>query len=158
DFVLEGRPSRDQSARELSYRAEAEHRLLDDVTLEARVTRSDLRLGRFVEERFAEIPFDTLRTASGEFRVRVGRRHSAEIGVRVFTRSDHNPAARVSHRRRDTDGTLVVDGDGNALILTTTRPGLVLLRQVGPVDAVCSLLNGRSLLRLDGCGTCWKQC
>ena len=150
DFDLEGRPARDQSARELSYRVEIEHRLLGDMTLEMNATHSDLRLGRFIEERFAEVPFDTLRTASGEFRIRVGSRHTAEFGVRLFTRSDHNPATRVSHRRRDANGSILVDADGNALSFTTTRPGLELVRQIGPVAAVSWRLNGLSLLRLDG--------
>lgn len=150
DFVLEGRQSRDQSARELSYQAEAEHRMLDDVTLEARFTRSNLRLGRFIQERFAEIPFDTLRTASGEVRIRVGRRHTAEVGVRVFTRNDYNGATRVSHRRRGEDGNVLVDADNNPLLFTTTRPGLEVIRQIGPVAAVSWQLNGTSILRLDG--------
>ena len=132
DFQLEGRAPRDQSAREFRINGELEHSLADGIRLMARGARSDLRLGRFLEDTFSEIPLDTLRATTGEIRLRVGRRHTAEIGIRIFVRSDFNLGARVSHRRRDENGNLLTDPEGVPLLFTTTRPGRDIIRQVGP--------------------------
>ncbi len=156
-FPLEGRPPRDQSARELRYDVEASHVVADGIRVLANGTRSDLRLGRFIESTFSEIPFDTLRATSGQLRVQVGKRHTAEIGVRVFVRSDFNLGTRVTHRRRLPDGTLITDGTGKPVLFTTTRPGRDIVRQLGPVAALSWNLRGASVLRIDGWLTFQKQ-
>ena len=149
-FKLEGRPSRDQSARELRYDLDLEHQFAEDLVVRANGTRSDLRLGRFLEASFSEIPFDTLRATSGQIRLQVGQRHTAEIGVRVFIRSDFNLATRVSHNRRDAAGNLLTDANGQALVFATSRPGRDIVRQLGPVAAIAWNLRGASILRIDG--------
>jgi len=157
DFKLQGRPVRDQAARELRYDLQFEHRSTNNVTLRVEGSRSDLRLGQFLEDSFAEIPFDTLRTTSGQVRVRVGRRYTTEIGIRFFVRTDYSVRTRVSHRRRDESGNILVDEEGDPLSFTTMRPGLEIVRQVGPVAAVSVRLNNRSALLFDGWLNVQKQ-
>ncbi len=150
DFVLPGRRPTDQSAREMRYNLDVTHDFGADVQVRAAGSLSELRLGRFLSDRFAEIPFDTLRTYSGWLRLRTGRRVSAEIGFRFFIRSDFDRATTVRYARVDAEGNPIRDEAGNALTATITRPGRERIEQVGPTFAIEWPMRRRSALRLDG--------
>ena len=143
DFLLPGRRPTDQSARELSYTIDAEHELGRGVRILVSGKVSDLRLGRFLNDTFAEIPFDTLRTTSTWVRLKVGERVQAEVGVRTFIRSDFDRSTTVRYE---------ID-DGSGLQSSVTRPGRRQITQIGPTTAVIWPLSGGSFLRLDGWAT-----
>ncbi len=149
DFTLAGRRPTDQAARELRYDLNAEHDLGDGLRVLAEARLSDLRLGRFLDQEFAEIPIDTLRTYGGWFRVQSGTRIVAEIGLRVFIRTDFDRSATVRYPRLNADGEQDIDASGNVLTTTISRPGRQRIAQMGPT---CSLTwpmrNG--VLRFDG--------
>ncbi|NNE48426.1 MAG: hypothetical protein HKN37_17375 [Rhodothermales bacterium] len=140
DFVLAGRQARDQSARELRYESEIEHGLGDRLRLVARGTYSDLRLGRFLDEAFAEIPFDTLRTTSGWIRIHSDGRVKASAGIRMFVRSDYNRTTTV---RYSSSG----ESDRQSSI---TRPGRQKISQIGPTATISWPLGRRSSLTFEG--------
>ncbi len=150
DFVLPGRRPSDQSAREMRYNLDAEHDFGSGVQVWATGSLSELRLGRFLSDRFAEIPFDTLRTYSGWVRLRTGHRLTAEIGLRFFIRSDFDRATTVRYARVDADGNPIRDEAGNPLTATITRPGRERIEQTGPTFALEWPMRRRSTLRLDG--------
>lgn len=143
DFTLPGRASRDQSARELRYGAEIEHTLRHGLRLLAEGAYSDLRLGRLLWDRFAEIPFDTLRTYSGHVQIQARplRRLTAETGVRFFIRSDYERSLTV----RYTSG-----ADAALPARTATRPGRKWIVQLGPTCGLRWLLSNGAVLALDG--------
>lgn len=143
DFLLPGRRPTDQSARELSYKLDAEHDFGDGVGIRVTGRWSDLRLGRFLDETFAEIPFDTLRTTSAWVRLNVGRKIRAEIGIRMFFRSDFDRAITIRYDR----------DDGSAQASTISRPGRRKIAQLGPTTSLVWPLNGGAYLRFDGWAT-----
>ena len=150
DFVLEGRRPTDQSAREMQYDVEYRQDLGSSFRLIAAGGFSDLRLGRFFRDRFAEIPFDTLQTYSGWLRLRSEGRLTAEVGVRTFIRTDFERATTVRYRRIDDAGQFLRDEDGNILRTSVTRPGRRWIIQFGPTFAIAWPMQKASALRIDG--------
>lgn len=150
DFVLPGRRPSDQSAREMQYDTEIRQSLGGRMQLVANGTFSDLRLGRFIDSRFAEIPFDTLRTYSGWVRLQTGQRVTAEVGMRLFIRSDYSRAVTVRYARVDEAGIILRDETGATLLTSITRPGREIIEQVGPTCAIAWPMRRNSTLRLDG--------
>ncbi len=142
DFVLPGRAPRDQSARELRYEVEADQALAASLRTTARLTYSDLRLGRFVEEVFAEIPFDTLQTVSGWLQIHSDGALKTSVGVRLFIRSDYNRSTTVRY--------VVGGGDGAPITSSITRPGRETIAQIGPTATISWPLRGRTELVFDG--------
>lgn len=149
DFTLAGRRPTDQAARELRYDLNVEHQFYEGLRARAEVRLSDLRLGRFLDEEFAEIPIDTLRTYGGWFRVQSGTRVAAEIGLRVFIRTDFDRSASVRYPRTDDDGTTLVDEGGNVLTTTISRPGRQRIAQIGPTCSLTWPMRG-GVLRFEG--------
>ncbi|MEZ4700694.1 MAG: hypothetical protein R2834_10225 [Rhodothermales bacterium] len=150
DFVLEGRRATDQSARELRYDGSFEQDLGRHLRLLADGTLSDLRLGRFLQDRFAEIPFDTLRTYGGRLRIQTGRRLVAQLGFRFFVRTDYDRATTVRYRRLDEAGRILRDEQGAVLRTTVTRPGRRWIEQVGPTTAIDWRMTSGGSLRFEG--------
>ncbi len=150
DFVLEGRRPTDQAAREMKYEAEYRQKLGGGFELQATGGYSDLRLGRFLENQFAEIPFDTLQTYSGWIRLRSEGRLTSEIGIRAFVRTDFERANTVRYRQIDENGNFVVDELGVVQRTTVTRPGRRWIEQVGPTFAIIWPMKKSSAVRLDG--------
>ncbi len=150
DFVLEGRRPTDQAAREMKYEAEYRQQLGGGFELHATGGFSDLRLGRFLENQFAEIPFDTLQTYSGWVRLRAEGRLTSEVGIRLFVRTDFERANTVRYRRIDENGNFVVDKEGIVQRTTISRPGRRWIEQVGPTFAIIWPMKKASALRLDG--------
>ncbi len=140
DFVLPGRKSSDQSAREMRLESEMEHRIFADTDLGLNASFSDLRLGRLQWESFTEIPFDTLRTYSAWLRVQTGRRLRGEIGWRTFLRSDYDRAITVKYQLPNSEN---VPTQGSI-----TRSGKRWVIQTGPSSAV-NWIRGKTTLRLD---------
>lgn len=149
DFVLPGRRPTDQAARELRFDLSLDHDLGHDLRVMGEARTSDLRLGRFLDKVFAEIPIDTLRTYGGWLRLQAGSRVMAEVGLRLFIRTDFDRAASVRYPRTDADGNPVVDERGTTLYSTISRPGRERIAQVGPTCAVTWPLRGGEL-RFDG--------
>ncbi len=150
DRVLEGRATLDQSARELRHTLYAEHALAAPLRLNLRATRSDLRLGRLTRDRFAEIPYDTLRTYTLDASVQIARRITAEVGVRLFARRDSDRNLTVRYPRLDADGVPIVAQDGTPVMASISRPGRTWREQIGPTVRVVWPLGGASALQLDG--------
>lgn len=150
DFILEGRRPTDQSARELRYEAEVNQDLGNQISVNVTGGLSDLRLGRFLQDDFAEIPFDTLQTYSGWFRLRSESKVTAEVGVRFFIRTDFERANTVRYRRIDENGNFVLDDEGRVLKSTITRPGRRWIEQIGPTFAITLPMPKASAIRLDG--------
>ena len=150
DFVLEGRRPTDQSARELQYDGEFRQDLGNDFVLSATGGLSDLRLGRFLSDSFAEIPFDTLQTYNGWVRLQSGKTIRTEIGMRVFVRTDFERATSVQYRRIDEAGALVFDASGNVVRSTITRPGRRWIEQIGPTIAISWIMSKGSQFRVNG--------
>ncbi len=140
DFLLPGRRSSDQSAREMRLEAEMEHRLFADTDLKWSATLSDLRLGRLNWEDFTEIPFDTLRTYSNWLRIQSGNRLRGELGWRMFLRSDYDQATTVQYQISND-----VSGSTRGSI---TRAGKRWVIQSGPSGALY-WTRGQTSLRLD---------
>lgn len=150
DFVLPGRRSNDQSARELRYDLDVEQDLIGDMRLMVDGSLSHLFLGRLLWNQFAEIPFDTLQTYSGWIRLQTGSRIKADIGVRFFIRSDFERATSVRYPLVDSEGMVVRDDEGNVRMGSIVRPGRVWIEQMGPTCSVFWPMNGNSAIRLDG--------
>ncbi len=152
DFVLAGRRASDQSARELRYQAEAEHRFSGGMAVFANGSLSDLQLGRLSWGEFSEIPFDTLRTYSGwvRFQVQAPRGITADVGVRAFIRSDFERAATVRYEQVGEDGAVIRNADGDPLTASITRPGRTVIEQIGPTSSVTWPMRDRSTLRIVG--------
>lgn len=150
DFVLPGRRPNDQAAREMRFDAALEQEIGPGHWLRADGSLSDLRLGRFFDDTFSEIPFDTLRTYHGWIRLQTGQRLLAEIGVRIFLRTDFDRAATVRYARLDADGTPLRDENGEVQFTTITRPGRERIAQVGPTCALTWPMRDGSALRITG--------
>ena len=152
DFVLPGRRAIDQSARELRYELDAEHRFRSGPALYADGSFSDLRLGTLAWDRFAEVPFDTLRTYSARVRlqVRTQKGVTASVGVRLFIRTDFERAATVRYAIRNEDGTRPLTAAGTPVTASITRPGRTIIEQVGPICSISWPMPNRSSLRLNG--------
>ncbi len=142
DFVLAGRRPTDQAAREMRYELEAEHALPGSTRLLLTSSLSDLQLGRFLDDVFAEIPFDTLRTVSAWGRIQTGDRLQAEIGMRVFIRTDFDRSASVRY---------VVPEDGEEALIS--RMGRQRIDQTGPTMAIVWPMRRNAYLRVDGWAT-----
>jgi hypothetical protein len=142
DFVLQGRRPTDQAAREMRYELDAEHQVRTGLRLMVTGSVSDLQLGRFLDEVFAEIPFDTLRTASFWARVQTGRKVQAEVGVRAFIRTDFDRAATVRYTVPETGQEA-----------TISRMGRQRIDQIGPTMAILWPMRRNAYLRLDGWAT-----
>jgi len=140
DFVLPGRRSSDQSARELRIESEIEHRIFMGTDLRFTANVSDLRLGRLSWESFTEIPFDTLRTYSAWLRVQTGRRLRGELGWRIFLRSDYDRTITVQYQL-PSDEAEITPG-------SITRQGKRWVIQSGPSGAVY-WTRGQTTLRLE---------
>ena len=136
DFVLEGRRPKDQSAREMRMEAELDQTLWQDALLRVSGSYADLRLGRLLWDSFAEIPFDTLRTYNAWVHVEMGGRLRADIGWRIYLRSDYDRAVTVRYPRVGPDGQVVYDDEGRALTAAISRPGRRWIRQMGPTAAL----------------------
>lgn len=152
DFVPPGRRAADQSARELRYEVEAEHRFVGGMAVFADGSVSDLRLGRLLWNEFAEIPFDTLRTYSGwlRFQVQASPGITADVGLRVFIRSDFERTATVRYEQVDAAGNVLLDEQGDPLTASITRPGRTVIEQLGPTCSISWPMLGRSTLRIEG--------
>lgn len=152
DFVLPGRRASDQSAREMRYDADVEHRFAPGLTGFFTGSYSDLHLGRLMWDSFAEIPFDTLRTYSGWLRlqVRTETQITAEVGFRFFVRRDFDRSTTIRYNRRGENGEVLTGSDGSPLQSSITRPGRSWIEQVGPTCSITWPLRGLSTLRLDG--------
>ncbi|MBT8401070.1 MAG: hypothetical protein KJO98_11385, partial [Rhodothermia bacterium] len=150
DFVLPGRAPRDQSARELRYEADVEQDLPSTLRLTARATISDLRLGRFLDAAFAEIPFDTLVTTSTWLQLHSTGRLQASVGVRTFIRSDYNQSTAVRYTPRANDGSPLLDSNGSPIVSTITRPGRERISQIGPTASLTWPLRRRTELIFEG--------
>ncbi|NNE35226.1 MAG: hypothetical protein HKN13_08325, partial [Rhodothermales bacterium] len=150
DFVLGGRRPRDQSARELQFELDGTHDFGDGVVARFSGEQSELRLGRFFEDSFSEIPFDTLQTTAGWVRIRVGGSAQAEIGLRVFQRRDFNQSTRVRYRRLDADGNPVIDSNGDPIIATIVKPGREKISQLGPTCSITWPVPRGASIRVEG--------
>ncbi len=128
DFVLPGRRSSDQSARELRLESEINQRILSNTDLKITASYSDLRLGQLIWNTFTEIPFDTLRTLSTWVRVQSGRQLRGEIGWRIFLRSDFDRAISIVYQ-------LPTDTPTSTLG-RITRSGKRWVIQTGPSGAI----------------------
>ncbi|WP_397546842.1 hypothetical protein ABUL39_13690 [Rhodothermus marinus] len=121
DFVLPGRQRQDQSARELGYRLQLEQALSPRLRARFDGSYSELRLGRLLWDRFAEIPFDTLRTYTGWLRLETQTaRLRSSVGFRVFLRRDYM------------GGLLIAYTTAEGTPATVNRPGQLWIVQVGP--------------------------
>jgi len=140
DFILPGRRSTDQSARELRLESEIEHRLFTNTDVMITASYSDLRLGRLMWDSFTEVPFDTLRTLTAWARVQSGKRLRGEIGWKIFVRTDYDRAISVSYQ-------LPTDTPTSTLG-RITRPGKRWIIQSGP-SAALFWSRGKTTLRLD---------
>lgn len=152
DFVLPGRRASDQSAREMRFDTDAEHRFGAGLTAFFTASYSDLHLGRLMWDEFAEIPFDTLRTYSGWFRlqIRTESRVTADVGFRFYVRRDFDRSTTIRYERVDETGEIIRDDDGTSLLTSITRPGRSWIEQVGPTCSISWPMSGLSALRLDG--------
>lgn len=149
DFVLPGRLTSDQSAREIRYALDVEQ-AFQEVRIVGSGTFSDLHLGRFLAAQFAEIPFDTLRTYGAWVRVQTGRTVAAEVGARLFVRTDYDRASSVTYQRLDDSGNLLFDDLGQPLTTNITRPGRRWIEQIGPTTALTWSMSDESALQLEG--------
>ena len=137
DFVLSGRRPSDQSAREMRFETQIEQGVAKDLKVLAEGSYADLHLGRLQWESFAEIPFDTLRTYRAWLHFQSGRRIVADIGWRIFIRSDYDRSATVTY----------TDADG--ITRTISKPGRRRIDQSGPTAAILWQM-GRASLRMEG--------
>ncbi len=149
DFAVEQGPPRDQSAREFRLEGDLDQRLGTGLRLLANGGRSDLHLGRLIWSRFAEIPYDTLRTYYGSVRLRAGRRVVAELGYRFYIRSDYDRALTVRFNRYDEGGNPILLG-GDPLVGSITRSGRKSIVQGGPITTIRYPVGRGSTLHVDG--------
>ena len=147
DFVLPGRRSSDQSAREMRLESEIEKNIFANTDLRLSASFADLRLGRLQWENFAEVPFDTLRTYSAWLRVQTGRQLRGEIGWRTFLRSDYDRAVSVRYQ--------FSNEQGGTAYGSITRPGRRWIIQTGPSSALY-WTRSQSTLRLEAWAN-WQQ-
>ncbi|CAM3226385.1 hypothetical protein [Rhodothermus bifroesti] len=125
DFVLPGRQRQDQSARELGYRLEMQYALTSILHLHLQGSYSELRLGRLLWGRFAEIPFDTLRTYTAWLRLESRNPElTSSIGFRLFLRQDYATSLLVAY---------LTETGTQALV---NRPGQLWIVQFGPTCAL----------------------
>ncbi len=125
DFVLPGRQRQDQAARELSYRLQAKQALTSRLYIRLDGSYSDLQLGRLLWNRFAEIPFDTLRTYTGWLRLEARTASlRSSVGFRLFLRRDYLARLRITYP----------GPKGTAA--TVSRPGQLWIVQIGPTCAL----------------------
>ena len=152
DFTLPGRRSSDQSARELRYDVDVDHRIASGLRILFAGSFSDLHLGRLMWDEFAEIPFDTLRTYSGWLRLQIEteKRVTADIGLRFYIRRDFDRSTTIRFDRVDENGEIVRGEDGVPLESSITRPGRSWIEQIGPTCSITWPMRGLSMLRLDG--------
>ncbi len=152
DFTIPGRRASDQSAREMRYDADMEHRFAPGLTAFFTGSYSDLHLGRLMWDDFAEIPFDTLRTYSGWLRlqVRTESRITADIGFRFFVRRDFDRSTTIRYNRTDENGDVLLGSDGSPLQASISRPGRAWIEQIGPTCSITWPMRGLSTLRLEG--------
>jgi hypothetical protein len=139
DFVLPGRRPTDQSARELRHDIELEHATPSGVRFFINSSYSDLRLGRFLDKVFAEIPFDTLKTYSGWARVQTGAKIQAELGLKFFIRTDFDRSASVRY---------IVPSTGEESSIS--RMGRTRIDQIGPTTAISWYMRSDAILRIEG--------
>ncbi len=142
DFLLPGRRPTDQAAREIRYDFEGDHNFGDGLRLRITASISDLQLGRFLDDVFAEIPFDTLRTYSGWARVQTGGKVSAEIGMRLFIRTGFDRSSTIRY--------IIPESGEEAAV---TRQGRQRIDQIGPTMAVSWPMRHNAYLRVDGWAT-----
>ncbi|MFW5973131.1 MAG: hypothetical protein ACOCTG_03990, partial [Bacteroidota bacterium] len=140
DFQLPDRRPNDQSAREMRFDLDFDRELGGGIRLLTEAGHTDLRLGRLLWDSFAEIPFDTLRTYNGWFRIQAGRRFVSELGIRFFLRSDFSRSIGIRYPAADGE-------PAQALI---NRPGREWINQIGPTAALTAHLGTSSEIRLDG--------
>lgn len=145
DFVLAGRRPTDQAAREMRYELDAEHAISGGPRFLFSGSLSDLQLGRFLDNVFAEIPFDTLRTVSAWGRIQTGTRVQAEVGMRVFIRTDFDRSATVRY---------VIPETGEEAVIS--RTGRQRIDQTGPTMAIIWPMRRNAYLRVDGWATFQK--
>ncbi|SHK60913.1 hypothetical protein [Rhodothermus profundi] len=121
DFVLPGRQRQDQAARELSYRLQTEQALTPRLRIRLEGAYTELRLGRLLWDRFAEIPFDTLRTYTGwlQLETHTGSLRSS-VGFRIFLRRDYMARLLIAY----------TNAEGSPA--TVNRPGQLWIVQLGP--------------------------
>lgn len=139
DFQIEGRRPNDQAAREMRFDLDVEHELAPGWRMLARGGYNDLRLGRLLWSEFAEIPFDTLRTYTGWFRVQAGRTVTSELGLRAYVRSSHARSVVVRYMSPVDESVGVV-----------TRPGREWIIQVGPTSGISARLGESSEIAFQG--------
>ncbi|NND71997.1 MAG: hypothetical protein HKN43_10500 [Rhodothermales bacterium] len=149
-FTLPGRRPRDQSAREMRYELDGRRTIADQFAVLVSTSYSTLHLGRFLEDSFAEIPFDTLQIKRAWVRLQAGRTFLADVGVRTLIRSDYNQSLSVAYQPVDESGIPLVDVEGNPVKATIIRPGRNIIEQLGPTASLVWPMNNRSSLRLDG--------
>ena len=125
DFVLPGRQRQDQSARELGYRLQFEQALSPRLRVHFDGSYSELRLGRLLWDRFAEIPFDTLRTYTGWLRLETQTATlRSSVGFRVFLRRDYMGSLLIAYTTAE------------GAPATVNRPGQLWIVQLGPTCAI----------------------
>ena len=139
DFLLPGRRPTDQSAREMRHEIQASRAIGSTLTFEWDGSYSDLRLGRFLNESFAEIPIDTLRTYSGWLRVRTGKEVQVEVGVRYYIRSDFDRSVNVRYTSPITQTQTSI-----------SRMGRTRIDQIGPTTSIHWNMRRNAFIRLDG--------
>lgn len=139
DFLLPGRRPTDQAAREMKHEIDIEHAPRNDLRILLSTRFSDLRLGRFLDKVFAEIPFDTLKTYSGWARIQTGKTVQAELGIRFFIRTDFDRSASVRYINPSTTSETSI-----------TRMGRTRIDQIGPTTAISWYMRSNSFLRLEG--------
>ena len=139
DFILPGRRPTDQAAREMRHELDVEHATKDGIRFLLNSSYSDLRLGRFLDDVFAEIPFDTLKTYSGWGRIQTSGKVQAELGVRFFIRTDFDRSASVRYTHPET-------GSEQSI----ARQGRTRIDQVGPTMAISWFMKNDAQLRIDG--------
>ena len=139
DFLLPGRRPTDQAAREMRHEIEIEHAPTEQIRVLVSTRFSDLRLGRFLDKVFAEIPFDTLKTYSGWARIQTGKTVQAEVGLKYFIRTDFDRSASVRYTVPSTDTETSI-----------SRMGRTRIDQIGPTTAISWYMRANSFLRLEG--------
>ena len=139
DFLLPGRRPTDQAAREMRHEIQTEHSRSSGMVFKVDASYSDLRLGRFLDKVFAEIPVDTLRTYSGWVRVQTGNKVQAEIGIRFYIRSDFDRSANVRYTIPETQSQSSI-----------SRMGRTRIDQIGPTTSISWTMRRNAFIRLEG--------
>ncbi len=150
DFLIEGRPKNDQSARELKYSLSLSRPLGEELIVKADLSTSDLILGRLRWEEFAEIPFDTLNISSAWIRLKTGKALVGELGWRVLVRSDYDRNASVRYSPIDDNGDVILDDQGDVLSVLFSGIGRRQITQFGPTASLSWEMPTGSRLFFDG--------